>query len=193
MKRLTLIAVMSSLVGCATTTLPPAGIAKSYQHVGVSIISPDEGDWSLMQHTDSSVVFGKQYPSKSETAIANTQIFWVGALDSDEEFFEKMIVSRKTSSNDARFKQLSLDYEALIYKERPCLKYSGVAEDHGTTGIESSQFQYFKNAGYICRSNLNETTAILMEVSHRSPSKAMPDNLRTVAAEFFDAIVLTVK
>ena len=190
MKYLIITIFSAFLVGCVST-MPKAGISQTYNHVGAKVTSPSEPNWYLMKHTDPSVVFGKEYSDKSETAIANTYLYWIGEFPTDKEFFDKVIESRKTFDNKARFKQLELNYETLTFKGRPCLKYSGVAEDHGDKGLESKDFEYFKNQGYICRTNLNQTTALLMEVSHRSDNKEFPQNLDNVALEFFNNIELT--
>lgn len=190
MKYLIITLFVVFIVGCAST-MPKAGISQIYHHVGAKVTSPSEPNWYLIKHTDSTLVFGKEYPDKSETAIANTYLFWIGEFPTDKEFFNKIIESRKAFHNEARFKQLELNYEALTFKGRSCLKYSGVAEDHGDKGLESEEFQYFKNQGYICRTNLNKTTALLMEVSHRSDTKAFPQNLNNIAQEFFNNIELT--
>ncbi|MBE0458519.1 MAG: hypothetical protein ACTJIB_11625 [Pseudoalteromonas prydzensis] len=190
MKYLTITLVAAFPVGCAST-MTTAGVGQTYNHVGAKVTSPNEPNWYLMKHTDPSVVFGKEYPDKSETAIANTYLFWIGEFPTGREFFDQVIESRKTFDNKARFKQLELDYETLTFKGRPCLKYSGLAEDHEDKGLDSKEFQYFKNQGYICRTNLNQTTALLMEVSHRSDTKTFPQNLNNVAQEFFNNIELT--
>ncbi len=144
-----------------------------------------------MKHADTGVIFGKEYPYKSQTAIANTYLFWIGDLPSDQEFFDNVTESRKTINNKARFKQLELDYSTLTFKGRPCLKYSGIAQDHGNKGLESKGFRYFKNQGYICRTNLNQATAVLMAVSHRSDTMIFPKSLNNISQEFFSNIELT--
>jgi hypothetical protein len=187
MRYLKIVFIFCILTGCVST-LPDAGISQSYQHVGATVLSPNEAGWYLLKLSDPSVVFVKKYPDKTETAIANTYLFWVGELDSDEAFFERIIESRNTIEHKSRFKQLTVDYQSLTFKNRPCVKYSGIAEDHGDKGLDSTEFQYFKNIGYICRTNLNRTTALLMEVSHRSDSKDIPSSLRNTAFEFFENI-----
>ena len=180
------------LTGCAST-MPTAGISQSYKHVGAKVISPSEPNWYLMKHTDPSVVFAKEYPNKNETAIANTYLIWIGKFESDESFFEAIKKGREANDDKSRFKQIKLNYEPLTYKDRPCIKFSGVAEDHGQTGINSKEFQYFKNFGYICRTNLNQTTVLLMEVSHRSNSQEIPLELSKTANDFFNNIELTAR
>ncbi len=190
MKYSILLIVFSSLIGCAAN-MPKAGISKKYKHVGALVESPSEPNWYLLKHTDPSVVFAKRHPDKSETAIANTDLIWIGEFNSDKEFFDAIIEARKANDDKYRFKQLEITHTPTTYKGRPCVKYSGVSEDHGSAGINSNQFQYFKNFGYICRTNLNQTTALLMEVSHRSGQNNFPPNLKKVALEFFENIELT--
>lgn len=181
---------LTLLVGC-TSMLPKAGISKLYQHIGASVISPNEPDWYLMQHSQYGVAFGKKYPDRSESAIANTQIFGVGEFESDEAFFEYIKQGRSEVQNKDRYKQIEAVHEVSPLNENACLKYHGVSEDHGNSGIDSTDFQYFKNFGYICRTKIDPKVAIIMEVSHRSDSKDIPAQLKAMATQFFNSIELT--
>jgi len=181
---------MALLVGCAST-FPKAGISKSYLHSGANVISPNEPDWYLMQHSQYGVVFGKKYPDNSQSAIANTQIFGVGEFDSDAAFFEYIKKGRSEVQNKDRFKQIVAKHEVSPLNGNSCLSYNGISEDHGNSGIDSTDFQYFKNFGYICRTKIDPKVAIIMEVSHRSDSKVVPAELKAMATQFFNSIELT--
>jgi len=190
LKFLTTLVLVFFFIGCSAT-FPPAGISKSYKHVGARVISPNESGWYLMKHSDPSVVFSKKYSNSSESAVANTYLIWIGEFESDKAFFDAIKAGRNDNDDKSRFKQLEQHYESLTYKGRPCVKFKGISEDHGNAGIDSKSFQYFKNIGYICRTNLNQTTALLMEVSHRSNSRELPQALRETASSFFNSIELT--
>jgi len=189
-KKIALILVVALLVGCASM-LPEAGVSKSYQHAGANVISPNEPDWYLMQHSQYGVVFGKKYSDSTESAIANTQLFGVGEFESDEAFFEYIKRGRSEVQDKDRFKQIEAVHEVSPLNENTCLSYHGVSEDHGNNGIDSTDFQYFKNFGYICRTRMDPQVAIIMEVSHRSDSKDIPASLKAMATQFFNSIELT--
>lgn len=190
MKRAIRLLGIIMLAGCASM-LPKAGISKSYVHAGANVISPNEPDWYLIQHSQYGVFFGKKYPDSSESAIANTQVFQVKEFDSDEEFFEFIKKGRSEVRNKERFRQIIAEHEVSNLNGNPCLKYNGVSEDHGSNGIDSKSFQYFKNFGYICRTKIDPNVALIMEVSHRSDSNVVPPQLKTMAQQFFNSIELT--
>jgi hypothetical protein len=190
MKRYILLLGMLLLIGCASM-LPKAGISKSYTHAGANVISPSEPDWYLMQHSQYGVVFAKKYSDSSETAIANTQIFPVGKFESDEAFFEVIKKGRSEVKNKERYKQIEAEHKVSLLNGHSCLKYHGVSEDHGSNGVDSTNFQFFKNFGYICRTKIDPTVALIMEVSHRSDSRIVPAELKTMGSQFFNSIELT--
>ena len=188
MKRLITLIVIMSLAGCASM-LPKKVDSKAYQHAGAKVFAPGEPGWTLLNQSAYGVTFVKKYAS-SASAVANTHVFRVGDLPSDEIFFELIKQGRAANDDRSRFKPLEVNYESLTYKDLACLKYRGVSEDHGNNGIDSADFLYFKNFGYICRTKLDQSTAILMEVSHRSDSIEVPIELKKMAAEFFNSIEL---
>jgi uncharacterized protein YceK len=188
-KRLITLIVIMSLVGCASM-LPKTAESKAYQHAGAKVFSPSDSGWALLNQSAYGVTFAKKYAGSKASAIANTYVFRVGDLPSDEVFFELIKQGRAANDDRSRFKALEVNYESLTYKDLACLKYRGVSEDHGNNGIDSADFLYFKNFGYICRTKLDQSTAILMEVSHRSDSIEVPIELKKMAAEFFNSIEL---
>ena len=98
---------------------------------------------------------------------------------------------RSEVKNKPRFKQLEAKYGLPSLNDGPCLKYSGISEDHGNNGINSNDFKYFKNVGYICRTQIDPTLALLMEVSHRSDSKNIPIDIKKITTQFFSNIEFT--
>jgi hypothetical protein len=190
MKNVILLLVILFLVGCGST-LPEAGINNVYKHMGANVVSPNELGWYLIGRTDYGVVFGKKYSDSIESAIANTYVYRVGKFESDEAFFEVLKQGRSEVKNKARFKQLEAEHALSSLNGRSCLKYSGISEDHGNNRINSSDFKYFKNVGYICRAQIDPTLALLMEVSHRSDSKNIPIEIKDIATQFFNNIEFT--
>jgi hypothetical protein len=177
-------------MGCGST-LPEAGINNAYKHMGANVVSPNEPGWYLMGRTNYGVVFGKKYSDSSESAIADTYVYQVGKFESDEAFFELLKQGRSEVKNKARFKQIEAEYELSSLNDKSCLKYSGISEDYGNNGIDSNNFKYFKNVGYICRTKIDPTLALLMEVSHRSDSKNIPIDIKEIATQFFNNIEFT--
>jgi hypothetical protein len=76
----------------------------------------------------------------------------------------------------------------VSFKGLSCLKFKNISEDHKNTGITSTDFQYLKGAGYICRHPYNKSIAFQMEISYRSNEKNFPEELISVGKEFFTNI-----
>ena len=191
-RTLLIVVVVFSFVlsGCAYL-LPKERSGNEIQHLGAIVEPPSALGWNHAQTSEYGVVYKKSFPDENETAMLNTYTFGVGEFRSDEAFFEAIKRGRAANNDRTRFRQLAINYKNVKYKGVPCIQYQGISEDHGASGLDVGQFSYFQNYGFICRTKLNNWTAILMELSHRSPTKKMPEVLHDEAEDFFDAIELT--
>lgn len=178
------------LTGCmaAAPTRPLITPKSGYTQVGAIVYSPTETGWYLIQSNNFGVVFGKQYGAADETAVANTGVFKVDGIEMDKDFFDFIADQRERQDDKKRFKILGIDNERVYFKGVSCLKYRGLSEDHKNNGIDSTDFQYLKTAGYVCRHPLNKVTAFQMEISQRSKEKAFSEGLLAVGEEFFKNI-----
>jgi hypothetical protein len=159
-----------------------------YRQIGAIVSSPSETGWSLVQANNIGVAFGRQYSTVDETAIANTTIFKVDGFEDDKEFLNYIASQREKQDDKKRFKILSISNEQVSFKGTACLKYRGLSEDHKNKGIDSTDFQYLKTAGYICRHPANKSIAFQMEISLRSQEKAFLQELLSVGDGFFNNV-----
>ena len=190
-KSLFIVTTFSSMVtGCASLlSKTPSG--NEVVHLGAVVEPPSAIGWSHAQTSEYGVIYKKSFPDNSESAFLNTYTFGVGEFPSDDKFFEAIKRGRASNNDKTRFRQLAVNYKDVKYKGVPCIQYQGISEDHGANGVDVGKFSYFQNYGFICRTKLNNWTAILMELSHRSPDKEMPEILHDEAKDFFDDIELT--
>lgn len=177
------------LAGCASGP-PTAEPGEQFRQKGAVVSAPSDSGWLVLEHTNESVALAHSYPDLA-SVVLNTYYFWIGETPSDEEFFARLIEGRKQVGNEQRFHQLDVSYQPTTFKDQPCLRYEGVAEYQQDTDALPSGTAYFKNHGYICRSKLDNASAILMEISLRSASREMPDYAVTLGGTFFANVRLT--
>ena len=185
--------VLVTVSACmATAPSRPLIAPKSiYSQIGATVSSPSEAGWSLVQVNNFGVAFGRQYGTVNETAIANTVIFKVDGFENDKDFLNYIASQREKQDDKKRFKIVSITNEQVSFKGAACLKYNGLSEDHKNKGIDSTDFQYLKTAGYVCRHPANKALAFQMEISHRSQEKTFPQELISVGEEFFNNVQFT--
>ena len=176
-------------MGCAgmpfsTTSIEPKTVYKIEQ---VTMISPDEANWALMQNQIHSLVLAKKFDDNSQTTLITAMMYPAGAHKTSRAFLEFVISERNKNDNKNRFKNLDVKNKFVTFKNLPCIKYQTLAEDHKDKGIASADFEYFKNEGYVCRYPL-EYIAFQFEISHRSKDKLMPAEISRAGQIFFENI-----
>ena len=177
------------LTGCASGP-PKVQPGEQFAQKGAVVSAPSDSGWLLLEHTEESIAIARPYPEQ-ESVVLNTYYFWIGETVSDDVFFEKLIEGRKQVGDEKRFNQLDVSYQNTTFQEQSCLKYEGVAEYQQNTDKLPAGSAYFTNRGYICRSKLDNASAILMEISMRSASSEMPEQTIALGERFFSNIRLT--
>jgi len=190
MRNIIILVIVTALGGCVASmpnrqTLVPK---TSYSQIGATLYSPDEPGWVLAQSNDFGLAFFKRYGSSQNSAVAVTSIFKVEGFESDSAFLTHIAEQKHKGDDKTRFKILNVNNKLVSFKNTSCLKYRTLTEDHKNKGINSSDFQYLKLAGYICRHPANKDTAFRMEISHRSSEKDFPKRLLAVGEDFFSNI-----
>ncbi|TCN90139.1 hypothetical protein [Shewanella fodinae] len=169
--------------------LPKAGVDQSYEILGAKVNSPNEPNWYLLQYNQMGVVFGKDISSKTNSVIANANIFGVGGHEDDKSFFEYIISEREKNDDKTRFVDLGSKNTRVTFKGSACIKYETLSEDHASKSQSDQPFQYFNTMGYICRYPANKNAAVQLEVSYRSDTKEVPEYVKQVSEKFFDTLV----
>lgn len=163
---------------------------KSIYNVEKAIIqSPSEPNWYLMQNDRHILVLSKKLDDKTQSVVLSALMYPVSPARNSRTFLEFIAGQRLKQDDKTRFKVISVKNEYVTFKELPCLKYQTLSEDHRDKGIESSEFDYFKTSGYVCRYPL-EGMAFQFEISYRSRTKEIPADLLKTGEEFFRNIRL---
>ena len=177
------------LMGCtgmpfSNTSIDPKTVYKIEQ---ATMISPDQANWVLMHNQIHSLVLAKKFDDNNQTALITTMMYPAGTHKTSRAFLEFVISERSKNDDKNRFKNLNVKNEFVSFKDLPCFKYQTLAEDHKDKGMTSTDFEYFKTEGYICRYPL-EYIAFQFEISHRSKDKQMPAEISKVGQLFFENI-----
>lgn len=176
-------------LGCADMPFSTASIEPKtvYKIEQVTMTSPDEPNWALMQNERLSLILAKKFGDSSQSALISAMMYPAGTHKTSRAFLEFIIGERKKNDDKNRFKNLNVKNEFVTFKGLPCINYQTLAEDHKDKGLASSDFEYLKTEGYICRYPL-EDTAFQFDVSHRSKEKQIPADILNTAQEFFQNI-----
>lgn len=180
-----------SLLGCVHLPFSTEGVKPKtvYKIEQAILISPDKPDWALMQNEIHSLILAKKFNDRSQSAVIVALMYPASVHKTSRTFLEYVMSERSKNDDKNRFRNLSAKNEFVTFKNLPCLKYETLAEDHKDKGITSSDFEYFKTEGYICRYPL-EYIVFQIEVSHRSQQKQMPLEISKIGQEFFQNIEL---
>jgi len=178
------------LVGCVfTPPYPKAKINGKYEILGAKIYSPNELGWYLIQHSQNSITFGN-IPTKTDSVIANINLFWVGEFDEDKKFLEFIISERYKKDDKERWVNRTVENKFISFKGNSCFSYKTLAEDHQSKSKSRNSFQYYNTIGSICRHPANKNTAIQVEVSYRADSKEIPIAIEIMAKKFINNLEL---
>lgn len=168
-----------------------ANVKNQYIQLDATIVPPKERGWLLMSHSDRKTVFVKENILTRQTIAVITLSMQLDTIKFDSNFLKNIIKQRIELDNKERFKILKVMYEQFNYLGMPCIEYSSLSEDHGSIGINSLDFLFFKTKGYICKTKFNQSSVFLMELSQRSDSAIMPKKLIELATDFFSKIKFT--
>lgn len=163
----------------------PIAAKTAYTHNGATVLSPNEVDWYLIAQEDIGVMLGRMYGSPEKTGVIFSQIVKFEGFESDGALLSHIAEQMVELDNKERFKILDINNEQVIFKNTSCLKYKWLSEDHKNSGVDSSDFQYYKTVGYFCRHPVNKDFTIRMEVSHRSSEEELPEKLLSLGEKYF--------
>ena len=181
-----LIAIVLVAVVCANavpaqkqSSINPASI---YNQVGVTVVSPNQPGWVLLQSSKSETVFEKRV--KDEILIANVKTIKTKTFDNNED----LLVSLETLKKEelSKFKMQSVHFNNVRFKGSPCLQYDGIFK---LDGASLPKFEYFNLKGYLCGHPETKDIAVQIQFSNHSNLRGFSENLFPLSDEFFEKIV----
>lgn len=159
---------------------PAISPATIYELGGVTIQSPDQSGWVLLQATKSVIVLEKHVGDEVLSASIKTMNTKPFANDRDRLFGFEALKSDELSA----LKKDSVHFNHGRFQHLPCMQYDGIF-----TGMPESKLKYFNFKGYFCRHPSMDNVAVQLEVSSRSNTRDFSDDLIQLSEVFFEQAV----
>ena len=186
MNRLMVIALVT--VSCASAVLTqerssikPAGI---YRRIGVTVVSPNQPGWVLLQASKSETVFEKR--GADEIVSANVKTIKTKIFDNDKELMVSLEALKKEELS--KLKRDSIHFNYVRFKGTRCVQYDGIFTSDGAS---APKFEYFNLKGYLCRHPESKDVTVQMEFSNHSNLRGFSENSSSLSIEFFEKIVFS--
>ncbi|MGQ0762693.1 MAG: hypothetical protein ACT4OT_11875 [Acidobacteriota bacterium] len=185
MNYLILILVILSFANAAIaqkqSSITPASI---YHQHGVTVVSPNQPGWVLLQSSKSETVFQKRV--EDEIIIANVKTFKTKIFDSDQD----LLISLESLKQQelSRLKRDSVHFNYVRFKDSSCVQYDGIFK---VDGASAPNFEYFNFKGYLCGHPQTKDFVVQIEFSNHSNLRGLSENLFSLRDEFFEKIVFS--
>lgn len=182
-----LIVIVLTTVACANVLLaqePPSIKPASIYHLdGVTVVTPNQPGWVLLQSSKSLVAFQKR--AVGEVLNASVKNIRTKVFANDED----LLVSLEALKDQelSKLKRDSVHFNYVRFKASPCVQYDGIF-----TGDKSaSDFKYFNFKGYMCRHPESKDLVVQIEFSSHSNRRGFSENLVGLSNEFFEKMAFS--
>jgi hypothetical protein len=177
-----LVAVFCSSLLSAQEKQSSINPASIYDQDTVTVVSPNQADWVLLQSNRSETVFEKRL--KDEILTANVKTIKTRSFETDKD----LLINLETLKHEelSKFKRDSIHFYYVRFKGSPCVQYDGIFK---LDGASTPKFEYFNIKGYLCRHPDNRDLVIQIEWSNHSNLRGFSENLFSLSNEFFEKTV----
>jgi hypothetical protein len=185
MNRLIIIVLVT--VACANAVLAqeqasinPAGI---YHLGGVTVVSPNQPGWVLLQSGNSLIAFQKR--AAGEVLNASVKTIKTKVFDNDKELLTSLEALKVEELS--KLKRESIHFNYVKFKASPCVQYDGIF----TNDSSAPNFQYLNLQGYLCRYPESKGLVVQIEFSNHSNLRAFSETLVDLSNEFFEKMAFS--
>lgn len=177
---LTTVACASALFAQQQASIKPASI----YHLGeVTVVSPNQPGWVLLQSNNLSLAFQKRV--EDEVLDASVKTITTKVFDNDKDLLTSLEALKVDELS--KLKRDSVHFNYLRFKSSTCVQYDGIF----TGDASAPNLHYFNFRGYLCRSPENNGLVIQMEFSNHSNLRGFSQDLFDLSNEFFEKVVLS--
>lgn len=164
----------------AQASINPASI---YRLGEVTVVSPNEPGWVLLQSNKSLIGFQK----RGEGGVLNATVKTIRTKVFDNE--KDLLTSLEALKVDelSKLKKDSVHFNYVSFKGSPCVQYDGIF----TGDTSAPNFKYFNFKGYLCRHSENKGLVIQIELSSNSNLRGFSENLDDLSKEFFEKMAFS--
>src|SRR5687767_5891856 len=182
-----LIVIVLSTVACANALLaqepPSINPASSYQLGGVTVMTPSQPGWVLLQSNKSLIAFQKR--GEGEVLNARVKTIQTKVFANDEDLLASLEALKVEELS--KLKRDSVHFNYVRFKASPCVQYDGIF-----TGDSSApRFKYLNFKGYLCRHPESKDLVVQIEFSNHSNRRALSANLVDLSDEFFEKMTFS--
>ena len=185
MNRLMVIVLVT--VACANAVLAqtqiPIDPASIHRLDGVTVVSPNQPGWILLQSNKS--VIGLQKRGESEVLNASVKTIKTKVFENDSDLLTSLEALKVEELS--KLKKLSVHFNYVRFKASPCVQYDGIF----TGDTSALSFEYFNFKGYLCRHPENKGLVVQIELSSHSNLKGFSENLIDLSSEFFEKMAFS--
>ena len=185
MNRLRVIVLVT--VACANVVLAqkqasinPASI---YHLGGVTVVSPNQPGWVLLQPNQSLIGFQKR--GDGEVLNASVKIIRTRVFDNDKDLLASLEALKVEELS--KLKKVSVHFNYVRFKASPCVQYDGIF----TGDTSEPTFAYLNFKGYLCRHPESKGLVVQIESSNHSNQRGFSENLIDVSDEFFEKMAFS--
>ena len=182
-----LIVMVLVIVACANPVLAqeqasikPAGI---YHLGGVTLVSPNQPGWVLLQSGESLIAFQRR--AKDEVLNASVKTIKTKVFDNDKELLTSLEALKVEELS--KLKKISVHFNYVRFKASPCVQYDGIY----TGDTSSPNFEYLNFKGYLCRYPESKGLVVQIEFSNHSNRRGFSENLGDLSNEFFEKMAFS--
>ena len=179
-----LIASVLVAVACATAVLAqkPASInPESIYHLdGVTVVSPNQPGWVLLQSNKSFISFQKR--GEGEVLNASVKTIKTRVFKNDNDLLTSLEALQVEELS--KLKMVSVHFNQVRFKSSPCLQYDGIF----TGDTSAPNFEYLNLMGYMCRHPESKGLVVQIELSNHSNQRGFSEDLINLSPEFFEKV-----
>jgi hypothetical protein len=173
-------ALANAVLAQEQSSINPASI---YHPGGVTVVSPNQPGWVLLQSRESLIAFQKRV--EGEVLNASVKTIKTKVFDSDQELLASLEALKLAELS--KLKRDSVHFNYVRFKASPCVQYDGIF----TGDASAPNFEYFNFKGYLCRYPESKGLVVQIEFSNHSNLRAFSENLVSLSDEFFEKIAFS--
>ena len=182
-----LIVIVLTTVVCANALLaqePPSINPASIYHLGgVTVVTPNQPGWVLLQSRQSLIAFQKRV--EGEVLNASVKTIRTKIFANDEELLATLEALKVEELS--KLKRDSVHFNYVRFKASPCVQYDGIFTGDAT----APNLKYFNFVGYLCRHPESKDLVVQIEFSNHSNRRAFSTNLSDLSNEFFEKMTFS--
>ena len=182
-----LMVIVLTAVACANAFLAqgqaPIKPASIFQLGGVTVVSPNQAGWVLLQSNESLIVFQKRV--EGEVLNASVKTIRTKVFDNEKELLTSLEALKVEELS--KLQRDSVHFNYVKFKATPCLQYDGIF----TGDASAPNFKYLNFKGYLCPDPESKGLVVQIEVSNHSNPRGFSESLFALSNEFFEKVAFS--